>query len=105
MALSTKEQLLVDLQDDLNNIDSTLQNILNICSEKNIEIFIRDKNNENNFKNILKHIEYLNNFNIKNFVIDTIENKKNNLIYFDINFIYYFRNIIKRNSPAYWFFT
>ena len=68
----------------LNN--NTLQTILNICSEKNTEIFI---NNENNFKNILKHIEYLNNFNIKNFVIDNIENKKNNLIYFDINFIYY----------------
>ena len=76
----------------LNN--STLQNILTICSEKNIEIFIRDKNN---FNNILKNIEYLNNFNIKNFVIDSIENKKNNLIYFDINFIYYEHNEILKN--------
>lgn len=76
----------------LNN--HTLQTILNICSEKNIEIFINDKTN---FKNILKHIEYLNNFNIKNFVIDNIKNKKNNLIYFDINFIYYDDNEILEN--------
>ena len=76
----------------LNN--STLQTILNICCEKNIKIFI---NTENNFKNILKNIEYLNNFNIKNFVIDNIKNKKNNLIYFDINFIYYEDNEILEN--------
>lgn len=73
----------------LNN--NTFENILNICSEKNIEIFIKD---EDNFKDIIKNIEYLNNFNIKNFVIDNIENKNNNNIYFDINFIYYESNEI-----------
>jgi hypothetical protein len=38
MALSTKEQLLIDLQDDLSNIDSTLQNISN-----DIGVTIRNK--------------------------------------------------------------
>ncbi len=81
-----------------NNINDLLLNndnyesILTICL--NAEIFIKK---EDNFKNIIKNIEYLNNFNIKNFVLDVIENKKNNTIYYDINFIYYENNEILDN--------
>jgi mannosyltransferase OCH1-like enzyme len=85
------------IKNSINNLllnNDNYDTLLEICLEKNIEIFMKD---ETNFKDIIKSIEYLNNFNIKNYVIDNIGNKNNNTIYLDINFIYYENNEILEN--------